>query len=100
MTAITKADIPADIVTLEQLAAWCSVALATLNSAATVVEGAGIVERACQANPYFIAASTTNRLLVRLSLELAPDYLVRAEKIWMSAMPFSETELPASLRVS
>lgn len=97
MTAITKADIPADIVTLEQLAAWCALNLAAINPAVTVVEGSGIVERACQANLYYIAPADKNRLLVRLSIEFSPEYLLGGGKLWKYALPVSDTPLPAAI---
>lgn len=99
MTLITKANIPANITTLEQLAVWSGLALSSINPQALALEGVGIQERACQSNFFYIPAADKDRILIRLSIELSPEYKSGGQKIWTYAESLSDVELPANHKV-
>lgn len=98
MTAITKADIPSDIDTVEKLAAWCGFILSSLNPSTTAVEGVGISERVAQSNIFYIGADNKDRLLIRLSLQYDPEYRAGGLKPWQYAMEISSTALPTNFK--
>ena len=99
MTALNiAADIPSQIDTVEKLAAWCGMILFANNSTVTVVEGVGYSERAAQSNNYWVAASSKTRQILRLSLEVSPDYLSGSSKPWTYIQPLSGTAIPAAFK--
>lgn len=98
MTAFTSADIPPTIKTVEQLYVWASVALTTINPTLTAVEGVGIAERVAQTNIYYISADAKSRILSRVSLEIAPEYLAGGKHLWEYVAPLSELPLPDALK--
>jgi hypothetical protein len=93
-------DIPSQIVTLEQLAAWAGLALTNVNPSLTAIEGQGYTERCCQANPYFIAADNKHRLIIRQSIVLSSDYLSGGRKLWLFAQELSTTAVPAIFKTN
>lgn len=99
MTAINIAtDIPSNIVTLEQLAAWCGLALSNINPSVKAVEGVGYSERCSQAGIFYVEADNKYRLLCRQSLQVSPDYLAGGLKMWTYIQPLSNTALPATFK--
>jgi hypothetical protein len=94
MTALNIAtQIPNSITTLEQSAAWSGLALASLNPQLQAIEGVGINQQVAQAGIFYVATDNKYRLLIRLSLEVNPDYLIGGQKMWTYAQPFSSTVL-------
>lgn len=99
MTAINlSTDIPSQINTVEQLAAWCSQVLATLNPTATAIEGVGYTERVAQSGIFYVAADNKWRRLIRLSLEVSPDHEAGGMKPWRYVQEISNTPIPAAFR--
>ena len=96
MTAINIAtQIPSQIDTLEKLAAWVGLALANINADVTAIEGVGYTERVSQAGVYYVQADNKYRILIRNSIQMAPDYLAGGSKLWTYAQPISNTAIPA-----
>jgi hypothetical protein len=93
-------DIPSQITTLEQLAAWAGLTLTNINPSLTAIEGQGYTERTCQANPYYIAADNKHRLIIRQSIVLSPDYLSGGRKLWLFAQEFGTTAVPATFKTN
>lgn len=87
--------IPNSIQTLEQAAAWSGLALANINPQLQAIEGVGINQQVAQAGIFYVATDNKYRLLVRLSLEVSPDYLFGGQKMWTYVQPFSTTAIPA-----
>lgn len=99
MTAINLGtDIPSQINTVEKLAAWCSQVLATLNPTATAIEGVGYTERIVQSGVFYVAADNKYRRLIRLSLEVSPDFESGGQKPWQYVQEISNTPIPASFK--
>jgi len=99
MTAINLAtDIPSQINTIEKLAAWCSQILANLNPSATAIEGVGYTERVAQSGIFYVAADNKYRRLIRLSLEVSPDFESGNLKPWQYALEVSNTPIPAAFK--
>lgn len=96
MTVLNIANqIPNSITTVEQAAAWSGLALANLNPQLQAIEGIGINQQVAQAGIFYVASDNKYRLLVRLSMEVSPDYLIGGQKLWTYVQPFSTTALPA-----
>lgn len=96
MTAINIAtQIPSQINTLEKLAAWTGLALANINPALTAIEGVGYTERVSQAGIFYVQADNKYRALIRLSIQMSPDYLAAGGKLWTYAQELSNTAIPA-----
>lgn len=99
MTTINLAtDIPSNINTVEKLAAWCSQVLANLNPSATAIEGVGYTERVAQSGIFYVAADNKYRRLIRLSLEISPDFEAGGLKPWQYAQEVSNTPIPAAFK--
>lgn len=95
MTALNIAtDIPSDINTLEKLAAWVGLTLTNINAALVAVEGPSYTERVAQAGVYYVQADNKNRILIRNSIQMSPDYLAGGHKLWSYAMELSDTAIP------
>jgi hypothetical protein len=101
MTAINLAtDIPNAIVTLEQLHAWSGTLLKRLNPTLAVLEAENLAQFVMQ-DGIFSAADNSDRLLVRASLEIDPDYKSdRSKKLWMFAREFSNVAIPAAFKTN
>lgn len=101
MTALNIAtDIPTQIVTLEQLAAWAALTLSNINPSLTVVEGVGYTERAAQATVFWIQADAKHRLIGRQSIQFSPDFQAGGKKPWLFAMELSTTAIPAAFKTN
>lgn len=101
MTTINiTTDIPSQITTLEQLAAWAALALANINPSLTGVEGTGYTERSAQATVYYIGADNKYRLIARESIVMSPDYLAGGKKLWTYAQELSTTALPSTFKTN
>jgi hypothetical protein len=101
MTAFNAAaDLPANLVTLEQLSAWSSLAMQATSGSVITQEIAGAApELAISANPFQIVAVENDyhyRLVCRQSIRLLPDWYSR--KIWLAAQELSVAPLPAVFR--
>jgi hypothetical protein len=101
MTAINlAADIPNAIVTLEQLDAWVGLTIARINPSLAVLEAENYAQFVAQSG-IFSAADNSNRLLVRTSLKLDPNYISdRSKKLWMFVEEFSNVAIPAAFKVN
>ncbi|UBF28330.1 hypothetical protein K9N68_10865 [Kovacikia minuta CCNUW1] len=96
MTVLNIANqIPNSITTLEECAAWSGLALANINPTLQAIEGVGINQNVAQAGIFYVQADNKYRLLVRLSLQVSPDYLIGGSKLWTYAQEFSNTALPS-----
>lgn len=82
------------ITTVEQLAAFSGLALAAMFPTTTAVEAQGFTERVAQANFFYIAATDTTRLIVRLSLPVSRDYLSGGLKSWKYVGEFGNIAIP------
>lgn len=96
MTPLTKAQIPASINTVEELASWCTALLSQLYPEMTALEGDGASERVAQFGVYYVPNNNTNRMLSRLSLQVENTYLVTGAKIWDATMPLGDLTIPAN----
>lgn len=96
MTALTKAQIPDSINTVEKLAVWCETLLQHLNPELLVIEAAGGQDRAIVSQPWFIAASNppTWRVISRTSIQVGSQWQ-RGGKIWNFAQELSSSTIPS-----
>lgn len=99
MTALNIAtDIPSQINTLEQLAAWCCLALSNTNPTITAIEGVGYSERVAQAGIFFVSADNKHRILTRLSMEVSSEYQSGGSKTWKYVQEISNTPLSSNFK--
>jgi hypothetical protein len=101
MTAINLAgDVPNAIVTLEQLNAWCGLTIARINPSLATLEAENYAQFVAQSG-IFSSADNTNRLLIRTSLALDPNYISdRSKKLWMFVNEFSNVAIPAAFKAN
>lgn len=101
MTALTKADIPDSINTVEKLAVWCETLLQHLNPEITVIEATGGLDRAVLSQAWFITATNppTWRNIARTSIQLNANWQ-RGGKIWNYAMELSSAAIPSEFKTN
>lgn len=99
MVAMTKADIPDSINSVEALHVWTSQLLEYLHPTLTVVESAGGAERAISSAPWKITASDPPcwRHISRASIQLNNDW-AKGGKMWNYVVPLSGAAIPAEFR--
>lgn len=96
MTAITLANIPNAIVTLEQLVVWNALSLATVNPTLAILEQENLAQLAAQ-SAIFTAADNSIRMMIRCSIPLDPAFRYdRTKKLWLFANELSNVALPAA----
>jgi len=100
MTIFNKTQIPASIVSLEQLDAWTSTILSDLYPTLTAVEDTSQAYRVANSSPFFVTAATpaTWRLISRTSIPLSPIWR-RTGKIWQYALDLGPLAIPADYTV-
>lgn len=96
MTAFNAAQIPASIVSLEQLNAWSGTILSDLYPTLTAVEDTSQAYRVANSAPFFVTAATpaTWRLITRTSLPLNSSWR-RTGKIWTYTQDLGVLAIPA-----
>lgn len=92
---LTPAQVPANIDTVEKLAAWVGLLLHRANGTLKVIESPGFSDYACQAS-IFQADDGTQRLVVRLNLQLTDSYAEADAKLWTQITPFSNVAIPSA----
>ena len=99
MTTISLAtDIPNSIVTLEQLHAWSGLTLDRINPSLAVLEAENLAQFVMQTG-IFSAADNSNRLLIRSSFAVDPNFISdRTKKLWMFAKEFSNVAIPTAFK--
>lgn len=99
MVALTKADIPDGINTVEKLEVWCATILQHLTPELTVVEASGGLDRAILSQPWFITATNppTWRVISRSSIQLSSSWQ-RGGKIWNFAQELSSAAIPSEFK--
>lgn len=99
MTAFTKAQIPDEITTLEQLGAWCALALQYNYSAIQVREAENTLpEITAQALPILLPDGS-QRLVTRVSVPLSKNYTSdTSKKFWEHVQEIGTVELPTLFR--
>lgn len=99
MVALSKADIPDGINTVEKLAVWCDTILQHLHPEVLVIEAAGGQDRAIVSQPWFIPAATPPRwrVISRSSIEISPNWQ-RGGKIWGHAIELSTGSIPSEFK--
>ncbi|MDG2989320.1 hypothetical protein L3556_13935 [Candidatus Synechococcus calcipolaris G9] len=98
MTAFSTANIPSNVNTLEELAAWAASALAEVNPSATIVVAPGQAARSANVQSVFFENQSTNpeRLAIVLYLPLVAGWRGQG-KIWSNGVgELSATALPTS----
>ena len=97
MTAFTTGNIPSNVNTLEELAAWACSALAEINTDDQIVTGAGQLEQSVTAQTFRFAGQETSpeRLVIVAYLPLTSDWRGQG-KIWSNGISELSTDsLPA-----
>lgn len=97
MTTFASANIPSNVNTLEELAAWSCSALAEVNSDDQIVTSPGTVEQSVTAQTFRFPgqASSPERLVVVAYLPLTGDWRGQG-KIWSNGISeLSTAALPA-----
>lgn len=88
----SPSQLPSSIDTVEKLAAWVGMLLHRANSTLKIVEAENYSDYACQAS-VFQANDGTQRLVLRINLELQAGYAESGSKLWTQAKPFSDTAI-------
>ena len=102
MTAFTPADLPANINTVEEVAAWAASALAEINPTVQVATGPGQLEPVATVQTFAYASQDTDpqRLICVLYLPLAPNWR-SAGKVYSGGVnEISGGALPPAFRVA
>lgn len=94
MTGINAAQVPPQLATVEQYAAWSCLLLHTLNPTLKNLESENNSQSCCSAG-IFTASDATERLLIRVNFQLQPNWQTSASKLWTQIMEFSNTQPPA-----
>ena len=102
MTVINiTTDIPSQINTLERLAMWSIMALRRVNPTLAIIEVADSPSEKVAQTALVQADDGKIRFIGRLSLEVSPDYADdNTTKLWIKALEFSNTQLPAAYKTN
>ncbi len=92
---LTPSQIPSSCDSVEKIAAWAGLLLHRANATLKVLETPGFSDYACQAS-IFQADDGTQRLVIRLNIELQNAYAESGQKLWTQAKPFSAQAIPAA----
>lgn len=85
--------IPNTIETVEELIAWAGLLLHRMNGSLKCLENPNFSDYVCQASN-FMAEDKTERLVIRVNLQLKTDYASSGRKFWKSVEEFSEITIP------
>lgn len=100
MVTFTTADLPSNIVTVEEVNAWSSLVLAKTAGTILIQEIAGAPpELAASSNPFQILAEASDyhhRLLSRTTLRMFPDWYSR--KLWKAVQELTTGTVPAEFK--
>lgn len=95
MSAFSPSDLPATVNTLEKLLVWAGAAFHKINRTATAVEGTGSPSRVAQFGIYTVESNNTDRVIMRQSLVLDPDYAIDGKPIWENVTATSTDAIPS-----
>lgn len=96
MTAITGAQVPSSITTVEQMHAWTGTILNDLYLAQTAIEDTGTAARVAQQSAFLVTATQTPqwRLVNRTSLALNANWR-RSGRLWLSVATLGNSAIPS-----
>lgn len=100
MTVFNKdTDLPANINSVEKLAAWASSVLTFLYPNQTAIEQSGGADRVTQLGVYYITASDPPvwRMITRLSVELDPNFQ-KGGKDWTFVRDLGTASIPPEFK--
>lgn len=100
MTAFNTNDIPPNVDTLEKLAVWLGLALASINPQTTAIEAPNYTARVCQVGTFLIESDNKYRSIIRLSIPLSASHLAGANNAWTYAEEISQTALDNAFKVA
>lgn len=95
MSAFSTSNLPASVDTLEKLLVWAGAAFHKLNRTTTAVEGTGTPARIAQFGVFTVESNNTDRVIMRQSLVLDPDYAIDNSPIWENVQQISSEAIPA-----
>jgi hypothetical protein len=92
---LDRTKIPASITTVEQLSAWCALALNNTHFQIEVQEAPGVIEKVADAQiiPILVNGSYEHRFIARTSFKIDAAYQGGA-KLWTHVQPLSAASLP------
>jgi hypothetical protein len=95
MTAFSTADLPASVNTLEKLVAWANGAFYDLhkNTEYQESEGAALVPIVTMQDGK--AANKTERVISRVSLEVADNWRTDSQPFWVNVQSVSSVAIPS-----
>lgn len=91
----TGSQIPTNILTLEQTAAWAILSLVAVNPNKVYLEDPATSVLVVQSG-IIKAGDNSNRLLLRAALDLNSDYITSTAPLWMAAKEISDSQIPAA----
>jgi hypothetical protein len=95
MSAFSPSNLPASVDTLEKLLVWAGAAFHKINRTTTAVEGAGNPSRVAQFGIFTVESNNTDRVIMRQSLVLNPDYAIDNQPVWANVVQTSTEAIPA-----
>ncbi|ALF51864.1 hypothetical protein ACX27_01795 [Nostoc piscinale CENA21] len=95
MSAFSASDLPTTVNTLEKLIVWAGAAFHKINRTTTAVEGTGTPSRIAQFGIYTVESNNTDRVIMRQSLVLDPDYAIDGKPIWENVVATSTDAIPS-----
>lgn len=95
MSAFNSSMLPASVDTLEKLLVWAGAAFHKLNRTATAVEGTGTPARVAQFGIFTVESNNTDRVIMRQSLVLNPDYAIDNQPVWANVTQTSTEAIPS-----
>ena len=94
MTALIKDQIPNQIDSMEELAAWVTLWLSKVNPTRAITEALGENPQRVAESFILTADDGTQRLISRVSLELNPNWVSdTSNPIWLHAKEFENIDL-------
>lgn len=98
---LTKAQIPSDIATVEELFMWCSLLLDNQAGLVQVKESDAVAPTPAVEAAIIRVADTTKRFIGRASVQLNPNYAQdNSVKLWKHALPLVTTAIPESFTLN
>ena len=95
MSAFSPSNLPTSVDTLEKLLVWAGAAFYKINRTATAVEGTGTASRVAQFGIFTVESNNTDRVIMRQSLVLDPDYAIDNQPVWANVTQTSTEAIPS-----
>jgi hypothetical protein len=100
MVALNRSNIPASILTVEALSAWCTAVLTNLHFQEEILEAPNLAQKVAVSQTFPIEKNGGYQLryVGRVSLAVADSYFAGG-KIWEHVIPLSGASVPSEFNI-